>query len=113
MPEAFIRITTSPGLGVGSGKSRTSIFRSPRKTAPRISGHLPMSFLAHSKNFVGIAFPPVELGEDLDFVEARIARGFDPRSYPRQIDDAVAHHATVAHQVAGRHQPVADVVRAG
>src|SRR5438067_5141451 len=110
MPEAFISITTSPGPGVGSGKLRTSIFRLPRNTAPRMSGHLQMSFLAQPKNLIGVALPPIELREDLDFVEPRIARGFDPRSYPGQIDDAVAHHAAVAHQVAGRHQPVADVV---
>src|SRR5438477_6343106 len=36
MPEAFISSTTSPGPGVGSGKLRSSILRSPRKTTPRM-----------------------------------------------------------------------------
>ena len=34
MPEAFIWTTTSRGPGAGSGKSRTSSLRSPRKTMP-------------------------------------------------------------------------------
>src|SRR5262245_56844715 len=37
MPEAFMATTTSPGPGVGSGNSRSSSFRSPKKTTPRIS----------------------------------------------------------------------------
>src|SRR4030095_1806563 len=36
MPDAFMATTTSPGPGFGSGKSRTSSFRLPRKTTPRI-----------------------------------------------------------------------------
>src|SRR5215470_13679899 len=36
MPEAFMATTTSPGPGVGSGNSRSSSFRPPRKTTPRI-----------------------------------------------------------------------------
>src|SRR5258706_6796588 len=38
MPEAFMRITTSPGPGVGSGNVRISILRLPRNTAPRMRG---------------------------------------------------------------------------
>src|SRR4029077_5288660 len=34
MPDALISMTTSRGPGVGSGKSRNSSFRSPRKTTP-------------------------------------------------------------------------------
>src|SRR4051794_32081365 len=37
MPEAFISTTTSPGPGVGSGNSISSISRSPLKTTPRIA----------------------------------------------------------------------------
>src|SRR5712691_2828166 len=37
MPEAFISKTTSPGPGVGSGKSRSSKRLSPRNTTPRIT----------------------------------------------------------------------------
>jgi hypothetical protein len=37
-----------------------------------------MPFLADTKNLIGIALPPVELGEDLDLVEARVSRAFDP-----------------------------------
>src|SRR6266852_1746867 len=37
MPEAFIYTTTSPGPGVGSGNSISSISRSPVKTTPRIA----------------------------------------------------------------------------
>src|SRR5678810_930587 len=36
MPDAFMATTTSPGPGVGSGNSRISSFRPPRKTTPRI-----------------------------------------------------------------------------
>src|SRR5579862_5398917 len=36
MPEAFISTTTSPSPGVGSGKSKRAISRSPGKTTPRI-----------------------------------------------------------------------------
>src|SRR6516164_4374401 len=36
IPEAFISTTTSPGPGVGSGNSTSSICRSPVKTTPRI-----------------------------------------------------------------------------
>src|SRR5437588_6744394 len=36
IPEAFISTTTSPGPGVGSGNSISSISRSPVKTTPRI-----------------------------------------------------------------------------
>src|SRR2546422_8817402 len=42
MPEAFMATTTSPGPGVGSGNSRSSSLRPPRKTTPRI----PASFTA-------------------------------------------------------------------
>src|SRR5438093_284766 len=37
MPEALMAMTTSPGPGVGSGNSRSSSFRLPRKTMPFIS----------------------------------------------------------------------------
>src|SRR5258708_6969330 len=110
MPEAFISITTSPGPGVGSGKLRTSTFRFPKNTAPRISGNPQKSLLADLENLVGIALPPVELGEDLDLVESRIARALDRGADARQVDDAGAHHAAVGDEVARRHQPVADVI---
>src|SRR5437867_13401023 len=37
MPEALMAMTTSPGPGVGSVNSRSSSFRSPRKTTPRMA----------------------------------------------------------------------------
>src|SRR5437879_12455437 len=37
MPEALMAMTTSPGPGVGSGNSRSSSFRLPRKTMPFMS----------------------------------------------------------------------------
>src|SRR4029453_10381318 len=37
MPEAFISRMTSPGPGLGSGNSRSSSSRSPRKTMPRMT----------------------------------------------------------------------------
>src|SRR5256885_16514011 len=111
MPEAFISITTSPGPGVGSGKLRISILRLPRKTAPRILppnqgqttffimraakkvvcpcflGTLLIALLAHAQHLVGVALPPVELGEDLDFVKARVARGLDPAADARRSEE--------------------------
>src|SRR6185436_7230434 len=52
-----------------------------------------VALLAGGKHLVGTALPPVELGEDLHLVEAGVARGLHPRPDPRQVDDAVAHHA--------------------
>src|ERR1700741_5168677 len=67
-------------------------------------------FLADAQNFVGIALPPVELGEDLDLLEALVARGLDPGADQRQSDPPVPHHPAIVQRVARRHQPVADVV---
>jgi hypothetical protein len=47
-----------------------------------------MALLAGRQNVIRVFLPPVELREDLDFVEAGIAGGFDPRPDPRQIDDS-------------------------
>ena len=58
---------------------------------------------ANPEDFVGIALPPVELREDLDFLESRVAGGFNPAAYPRQVDNAVAHHAAIVEEVARRH----------
>src|SRR4029450_5716163 len=42
--EAFMATTTSPGPGFGSGKSRTSSLRLPRKTTPRIGPPLRLPY---------------------------------------------------------------------
>src|SRR5688572_15341128 len=66
--------------------------------------------LAGAQYLVGIAPPPVELREDLHFLEPDVAGVFDPSPYPGQIDHAVAHHAAVVEEVPSGDQPVADVI---
>src|SRR4030095_8424805 len=44
MPDAFMATTTAPGPGVGSGNSRSSSFRPPRKTTPRIRPPLKLPY---------------------------------------------------------------------
>ena len=42
--------------------------------------------------------------------EAELLAGrLDEAAQPRQIDDAIAHHAAIIERVCGRHQPVANV----
>src|SRR2546422_5657128 len=53
------------------------IRRPPRSTL------FPYTTLFRS-HLVGVALPPVELGEDLDLVKARVARALDPRADARQ-----------------------------
>src|SRR6266849_11004857 len=64
---------------------------------------------AGGEHFLGRAPPPILGREDLDLAESVIAGGLDPAADAAQIDDAVAHHAAIVEQVAGRHQPVADM----
>src|SRR4051794_11779139 len=60
-------------------------------------------------DFVHRPRPPV-VGENLDLDEAGKSQRFDLAADAPEIDDAVAHHAAVEEEVAGRHEPVADVV---
>src|SRR4051794_19038864 len=68
------------------------------------------TFDAGGKNLIARLFPPIFGGEDLDLLRPPVARGLDGGANPRQIDDAVAHHAAVEEEVAGRHEPIADVM---
>src|SRR5436190_21623623 len=65
---------------------------------------------ASAQHLVRVAPPPVELGEDLHFLEAGVAGALGPAADARQVDDAVAHHAAVVEEIARRHEPVADVI---
>jgi hypothetical protein len=56
-----------------------------------------------------VAFPPVPFREYLNFIEAAIARIFDPAPNAGGIDHPVSHHAAIPHQVDGRDEPVADM----
>src|ERR1700677_3742962 len=60
---------------------------------------------------VGVAAPPVLLRHDLDADRPAVAGLLDQAADAGDVDRAVAHHAAVEHEVAGRHQPVADVER--
>src|SRR5688572_17907115 len=64
--------------------------------------------LAGLQHFVGVAFPPVELREDLHLLESGVPGRLHPAPDARQIDHAVAHHPSVVEEIARRHQPVAD-----
>src|SRR3989442_11713528 len=95
-------------LASGPGNCEPRFFGRPG--IPRLSCKPHVTILADTEYLVGVALPPVELGEDLDLVKARVARALDPGADARQVDHAVAHHAAVVEQVARRHQPVADMV---
>ena len=56
-----------------------------------------------------ITLPPIGRRKNLHFMRAAIARALHPRSDQRQIDDTVAHHASIEQQIAGGDQPVAKV----
>src|SRR5262245_2546005 len=53
--------------------------------------------------------PPV-IGENLDFRRPGVARRLDPAADFLQLDDAITHHAAIVEEIAGRQQPVTDVV---
>src|SRR5436309_13725419 len=61
MPEALMAMTTSPGPGVGSGNSRSSSFRLPRKTMPFMS--VSFALADESKERPPRAEPPQVLAE--------------------------------------------------
>src|SRR5881628_77465 len=76
MPEALMAMTTSPGPGVGSGNSRSSSFRLPRKTMPFIS--VSFAFVDERQERLPRAEPPEVLAERRDGAAGpsrRAARG--------------------------------------
>src|SRR5437899_1304696 len=76
MPEALMAMTTSPGPGVGSGNSRSSSFRLPRKTMPFIS--VSFAFVDERQERLPRAEPPEVLAERRDDAAGpsrRAARG--------------------------------------
>src|SRR2546427_11441542 len=76
MPEALMAMTTSPGPGVGSGNSRSSSFRLPRKTMPFIS--VSFAFVDERQERLPRAEPPEGLAErrgDAAGPSRRAARG--------------------------------------
>ena len=56
-----------------------------------------------------MGFAPPGFRQDLHLAGARKALRLDRRPELCDLDHAVAHHAAVEQEVAGRHQPVADV----
>ena len=90
------------------GTDRKAARRSPR-VLQSPSAHSPKACHRGRQHFVAGAGPPV-VRKDLDLLHPAIAGGLDHRADRAKIDDAVAHHAAVVEHVAGRHQPVADVV---
>src|SRR5712671_4433058 len=101
MPEAFISTTTSPGPGVGSGNSISSISRSPVKTTPRIGSSTFCRQISRSEPTPFRVRPvlprsretshgPVEAGEEAAC--ARVLRVFEElRGRTALDDDAVTH----------------------
>src|SRR5438046_10398900 len=76
MPEALMAMTTSPGPGVGSGNSRSSSFRLPRKTMPFMS--VSFALVDESQERPPRAEPPqvlAERGDDAAGAAWRAARG--------------------------------------
>src|SRR3989454_6647815 len=76
MPEALMAMTTSPGPGVGSGNSRSSSFRLPRKTMPFMS--VSFALVDESQERPPRAEPPqvlAERGDDAAGAARRAARG--------------------------------------
>src|SRR3954470_8417639 len=53
--------------------------------------------------------PPI-LREDLDLDEAVEAERLDLAADAAEIDDAAPHHAAIEEKIAGRQEPVADVI---
>src|SRR5215470_10102053 len=94
MPEAFISTTTSPGPGVGSGNSISSISRSPVKTTPRIASsawlkpyRIKPTLLARSRKAPHKAVKAREKA-----ARARVLWMFeDLRRRPALDDDPIAH----------------------
>src|SRR2546425_10113130 len=88
MPEALMAMTTSPGPGVGSGNSRSSSFRLPRKTMPFMS--ISFALVDESQERPPRAEPPqvlAERGDDAAGAARRAARGVrrDDRSEERRV----------------------------
>src|SRR5262245_46973874 len=73
MPDAFMATTTSPGPGVGSGNSRTSSFRPPRKTTPRIRS--PFAAAGRLRRAPGRILPNIGSSAQRDGLVAESKRG--------------------------------------
>src|SRR6202048_1538340 len=74
------------------------------------SHHALVPLDADADDLVGIALPPVFGGENLDIAVPCIARILDQSAQAREVDDAVAGHAAVEHEIARGHEPIADVI---
>src|SRR2546421_11392764 len=98
MPEALMAMTTSPGPGVGSGNSRSSSFRLPRKTMPFIS--VSFAFVDERQERLPRAEPPEVLAERRD----------DPAGPARRAarGERRGHHARAGPQRVTRRQAPGD-----
>src|SRR5258706_14877304 len=85
----------------------TSIDAPPVSSVSSNCGLIPL--LDDADHFVGVAPPPVALGEDLDLTGTGVTRRFDQTSDSGNVDDAVPHHAPIKPKVPGIGQPVVDV----
>src|SRR4051812_31619305 len=65
---------------------------------------------AGADSLQGLGLPPALGREDLDLYGPAVAGGLDQAPEALQVDGTIAHHAAVEQQVAGRDQPVADLV---
>src|SRR5579884_71134 len=88
---------------------RTSARAGMRRASGSRQGRT-VAFDADAQNLLAGSRPPVAFGEYLHFRETAIACLLDKAAYAWKVDDAIPHHSAVEQDVAGRHQPVADVI---
>src|SRR5437773_5987348 len=94
MPEALMAMTTSPGPGVGSGNSRSSSFRLPRKTMPFIS--VSFAFVDERQERLPRAEPPEVLAERRDDAEAE--QLVQAVGLPDRLDAGLGGHVLDVHR---------------
>src|SRR5262245_20352860 len=97
-------------------RTRPALVRVSRRAS--LIGRAPSAGSAHGlealdaglEHLVAGTCPPVGGGKDLHLLWTAVAGRLDPAADPREIDDAVTHHAAIEQEVARRHQPVADMM---
>src|SRR5581483_3602121 len=91
----------------GAGREQTN-GGNGRKTEARLDDRA-VAGDARIEHVIRRARPPA-VREDFDLDGPGVARRLHECPNLAQLDDAVAHHAAIVEEVAGRHEPVADVV---